>query len=91
MLRIDVKTVYRYIQRGLLPYVKTQSNVRFMRSEILKWMQEKQFKRASIRGSEWDQQYRDSMLNFGRARICSHSWRSVLRQVLKPGTVFCLF
>jgi excisionase family DNA binding protein len=41
LLRIDVKTVYSYVQRGLLPYVKIQSNVRFLRSELLKWMAEK--------------------------------------------------
>jgi excisionase family DNA binding protein len=44
MLRIDVKTVYSYVHRGLLPYVKIQSNVRFVRSEILKWMEERQYK-----------------------------------------------
>jgi len=44
MLRIDVKTVYSYVQRGLLPYVRIQSNVRFLRSEILKWMEERRFK-----------------------------------------------
>jgi excisionase family DNA binding protein len=44
MLRIDVKTVYSYVQRGLLPYVKIQSNVRFLRKEILKWMEERQYK-----------------------------------------------
>jgi excisionase family DNA binding protein len=47
LLRIDVKTVYSYVQRGLLPYVKIQSNVRFVRSEILKWMEEKQYKPGS--------------------------------------------
>ncbi|HEY4360350.1 MAG TPA: type IV secretion system DNA-binding domain-containing protein [Bryobacteraceae bacterium] len=44
LLRIDVKTVYSYAQRGLLPYVKIQSNLRFVKSEILKWMAEHQFK-----------------------------------------------
>jgi excisionase family DNA binding protein len=44
LLRIDVKTVYSYVQRGLLPYVKIQSNVRFLRSEILKWMEERQYR-----------------------------------------------
>jgi len=47
LLRIDVKTVYSYVQKGLLPYVKMQSNVRFIRSEILKWMEERQFKPGS--------------------------------------------
>jgi len=44
LLRIDVKTVYSYVKRGLLPYVKIQSNVRFLRSAILHWMEERQFK-----------------------------------------------
>src|SRR5581483_3727761 len=47
MLRIDVKTVYSYAQRGLLPYVRIQSNLRFVRSEILKWMEERQYKPGS--------------------------------------------
>ena len=47
LLRIDVKTVYGYVQRGLLPYVKIQSNVRFVKSEILNWMAERQFKPSS--------------------------------------------
>jgi len=44
LLRIDVKTVYSYVKRGLLPYVKMQSNVRFVRSAILQWMEERQYK-----------------------------------------------
>ena len=44
LLRIDVKTIYSYVKRGLLPYVKIQSNVRFLRSAILQWMEEKQYK-----------------------------------------------
>jgi hypothetical protein len=32
LLRIDIKTVYSYVQKGLLPYVKMQSNVRSIRS-----------------------------------------------------------
>jgi predicted DNA-binding transcriptional regulator AlpA len=47
LLRIDVKTIYSYAQRGLLPYVRIQSNLRFVKSEILKWMAEKQFKPGS--------------------------------------------
>ena len=44
LLRIDVKTIYSYVKRGLLPYVKIQSNVRFLRSAILKWMEERQYR-----------------------------------------------
>jgi excisionase family DNA binding protein len=50
LLRIDVKTIYSYVKRGLLPYVKIQSNVRFLRSAILKWMEERQYK-PGARGS----------------------------------------
>lgn len=50
LLRIDVKTVYSYVKRGLLPYVKIQSNVRFLRSAMLEWMEEKQYKLGSRGG-----------------------------------------
>ena len=38
-LEIDRKTVYTYVQRGLIPYIKIQSNVRFRRSEIADWLE----------------------------------------------------
>lgn len=44
LLKIDVKTIYGYVERGLLPYVRIQSNLRFLKSEILKWMEEHRFK-----------------------------------------------
>jgi len=44
MLRIDVKTIYSYVQKGLLPYVRIQSNLRFLRSEIEKWVAEHRFR-----------------------------------------------
>jgi predicted DNA-binding transcriptional regulator AlpA len=44
LLRIDVKTIYSYAQRGLIPYVKIQSNLRFVRSDIMTWMAEKGYK-----------------------------------------------
>jgi len=28
-LRIDVKTIYRYVQLGLIPYLRMESNIRF--------------------------------------------------------------
>ena len=40
MLKIDVKTIYGYVQRGLIPYVKIQSNVRFPKHEIVRWIEE---------------------------------------------------
>ena len=50
LLRINVKTIYSYVKRGLLPYVKIQSNVRFLRSAILQWIEERQYK-PGTRGS----------------------------------------
>ena len=38
LLKIDLKTIYGYVQRGLIPYVKIQSNVRFVKSQILNWI-----------------------------------------------------
>jgi hypothetical protein len=34
ILKIDAKTIYGYMQRGLIPHVRIQSNVRFLRSQI---------------------------------------------------------
>jgi excisionase family DNA binding protein len=38
LLRIDVKTIYGYVQRGLIPYVRIQSNLRFRKQEVLDWI-----------------------------------------------------
>jgi predicted DNA-binding transcriptional regulator AlpA len=40
LLRINVKTIYNYVQRGLIPYVRIQSNLRFVKSEVLAWVAE---------------------------------------------------
>ena len=37
-LRIDVKTIYGYVQRGLIPYIRIQSNLRFRKQEVLDWI-----------------------------------------------------
>jgi len=39
MLKIDVKTIYSYVQRGLIPYVRIQSNLRFSKPEIQAWIE----------------------------------------------------
>lgn len=43
LLKIDVKTIYMYVQKGLIPYVRIQSNLRFIRKEILEWIDEQRF------------------------------------------------
>jgi len=44
LLKIDVKTIYSYVQRGLIPYVKIQSNVRFVKQQILGWIEARNFR-----------------------------------------------
>ena len=44
MLAISVKTVYSYAERGLIPHVRIQSNVRFLKAEILSWVAERRFR-----------------------------------------------
>ncbi len=43
-LEIDRKTVYTYVQRGLIPYIRIQSNVRFRRSEIMDWLEKHSYR-----------------------------------------------
>jgi excisionase family DNA binding protein len=53
MLKINVKTIYSYVHRGLIPYVKIQSNVRFPKQEILSWIEEQSHRPrlAGVNGS----------------------------------------
>jgi len=39
VLKIDAKTIYSYVRRGLIPYVRIQRNVRFSKREILEWIE----------------------------------------------------
>jgi excisionase family DNA binding protein len=49
-LKIDVKTIYGYVQKGLIPYVRIQSNVRFRRQEILDWVEMQSYRPRSGHG-----------------------------------------
>jgi predicted DNA-binding transcriptional regulator AlpA len=40
LLRIDVKTIYSYVQRGMMPYIRIQSNLRFVKADVLAWVAE---------------------------------------------------
>ncbi|MGH9830760.1 MAG: helix-turn-helix domain-containing protein, partial [Blastocatellia bacterium] len=51
MLKIDIKTIYGYVQRGLIPYVKIQSNVRFPKDDILAWIQEQSYRPRANAGN----------------------------------------
>ena len=50
-LKISVKTIYGYVQRGLIPYVRIQSNVRFPLRRILKWIEGQSYEPRPPRGS----------------------------------------
>jgi excisionase family DNA binding protein len=52
LLKIDVKTIYGYVQQGLIPYVRIQSNVRFRRTEINDWIEEKSYRPRLMRGAK---------------------------------------
>lgn len=52
MLKISVKTIYSYVQRGLIPYVKIQSNVRFPRQAILQWIDQQSYEPTAMRGND---------------------------------------
>jgi excisionase family DNA binding protein len=43
ILKISVKTIYRYVQQGLIPYVRIQSNVRFPKQQILQWIERQSY------------------------------------------------
>jgi excisionase family DNA binding protein len=49
-LRIDVKTIYSYVQRGLIPYMRIESNVRFSKHQVLRWLEERSFEPRPVNG-----------------------------------------
>ncbi len=51
LLKIDVKTIYSYVQRGLIPYVRIQSNVRFRRREISDWIEAQSYRPRCMKGN----------------------------------------
>ena len=42
-LRIDRKTIYSYVQRGLIPHMRIESNVRFSKHQVQRWLEERSF------------------------------------------------
>lgn len=46
LLKIDQKTIYRYVALGLIPYVRIQSNIRFRKRQIVRWIEEQQYEPA---------------------------------------------
>ena len=44
ILKISKKTIYSYVERGLIPYVRIESNVRFLKPQIAEWIEEHNFR-----------------------------------------------
>jgi excisionase family DNA binding protein len=42
-LAISEKTIYAYVSKGLIPYIKIESNVRFRPQAIREWLQQKEY------------------------------------------------
>ncbi len=42
--QLDVKTLYNYVHRGIIPYVRIESSVRFPEDEILAWIEERTYR-----------------------------------------------
>ena len=49
-LQISVKTVYAYAERGLIPYIRIESNLRFPKREILAWLEERHYRPSPVNG-----------------------------------------
>jgi Helix-turn-helix domain len=49
-LRIDVKTIYSYVQRGLILHMRIESNVRFSKHQVLQWLKERSFEPRPVNG-----------------------------------------
>jgi Helix-turn-helix domain len=49
-LRIDVKTIYKYVQLELIPYVRMESNIRFSKHQVLRWLEERSFLPRPVNG-----------------------------------------
>lgn len=43
LLQIDRKTIYAYVQRGLIPHLRIESNVRFSKHQVMRWLEQRSF------------------------------------------------
>ena len=48
--QIDRKTIYAYVQRGLIPHLRIESNVRFPKHRVARWLEERTFEPRRVRG-----------------------------------------
>jgi excisionase family DNA binding protein len=43
LLQIDRKTIYAYVQKGLIPHSRIESSVRFSKHQVQRWLEERSF------------------------------------------------
>ena len=53
LTKIDVKTIYAYVQRGLIPYVRIESSVRFPEDDIRAWIRSEERRVGKECRSRW--------------------------------------
>jgi len=50
VLQIDRKTIDTNDQRGLIPYMRIASNVRFYKQQVMRWLEERSFQPRLVHG-----------------------------------------
>jgi excisionase family DNA binding protein len=50
LLQIDRKTIYAYVQRGIIPHSRIESNVRFSKHQVQRWLEERSFQPRPVNG-----------------------------------------
>lgn len=50
LLQIDRKTIYAYVQKGLIPHSRIESNVRFSKHQVERWLEERSFQPRPVNG-----------------------------------------
>jgi len=51
LLQIDSKTIYAYVQKGLIPHLRIESNVRFSKHRVQRWLEERSFQPRPVNGN----------------------------------------
>ena len=50
LLQINRKTIYSYAEHGLIPYVRIESNLRFSKHQVQRWLEERSFQPRPVNG-----------------------------------------
>jgi excisionase family DNA binding protein len=50
LLHFDRKTIYAHVQRGVIPHLRIESNVRFSKHQVMRWLEERSFQPWPVNG-----------------------------------------